>query len=261
MLSITPIPAFNDNYIWLITESQGSRCLVVDPGDAAPVRTVLQQKNLSLAGVLITHHHMDHVGGVEDLLSDYNVPVYGPEKSPAQCLSVRLKDGDQVDVLGITFDVVDVPGHTLDHIAYYGAKSDRNTDPVVFCGDTLFAGGCGRVFEGTPAMMYSSLSRLADLPADTGVYCAHEYTLANLAFAQAVEPGNGALQARVEAAKLTRTQGQPTVPSTIGLELATNPFLRSKTDSVRDSAATHSGETPEDAVQTFAAIRHWKDCF
>ena len=261
MLSITPIPAFNDNYIWLITESQGSGCLVVDPGDAEPVREVLQQQGLTLAGILITHHHMDHVGGVERLLSDNSVPVYGPEKSPAQCITVRLKGGDQVDVLGMVFDVVEVPGHTLDHIAYFGAKSDRSTDPVVFCGDTLFAGGCGRVFEGTPQMMHASLSRLATLPPDTGVYCAHEYTLANLAFALAVEPENEVLASRIEADKQTRDLGQPTVPSTIALELATNPFLRSDADSVRNSAARHSGETPLDPVTTFAAIRQWKDCF
>jgi len=254
-LHIDPIPAFQDNYIW--TLARGGRAVVVDPGDAAPVLRALLQRDLTLDAIVVTHHHADHVGGVAALLQERAVPVHGPAQTPYTGVTHPLAAGDVVSLLGYPFRVLAVPGHTLDHIAYWSPEL-----AVLFCGDTLFAAGCGRLFEGSPAQMHASLSRLAALPAATRVYCTHEYTLGNLRFARAVEPGNLALQQRQSAAIAQRERGEPTVPSSIALEQATNPFLRCAEESVRQAARPLLGAAPaDDPVAVFAAIRAWKDRF
>jgi len=251
---VVPIPAFTDNYIWALTN--GRDAAIVDPGDAAPVLEYLARERLRLVAILATHHHPDHVGGVEELRRSHEVPVYGPKDEPIPSLTHPVSGGDRVAIpaLGAEFGVLDVPGHTRAHIAYYGSK-------LLFCGDTLFACGCGRVFEGTPRQLHASLQALAALPDDTLVYCAHEYTLANIRFARAVEPGNDALAARERADAQTRQDGRPTVPSTIGREKATNPFLRCGQPEVGRSASRYRGAPLEDPVEVFTAIREWKNRF
>ncbi len=254
MFDVIQIPAFQDNYIWLLRK--GAAAVVVDPGDARPVLAVLEREGLSLRSILITHHHGDHQGGVADLLEHHPAAeVFGPAAESIAGISKPLRGGDtvQLDSLGVDLRVLAVPGHTLGHLAYYGAA-------CLFCGDTLFAGGCGRLFEGTAAQMADSLSRLAALPDDTAVYCAHEYTQANLRFALAVEPGNLRLQGRAVEVAEARAKGQPTVPSTIGLEKATNPFLRCSEPEV---VASVRRRTPAagDQLTIFAALREWKNGF
>ena len=226
----------------------------------SPVVQALQRQGLQLTAILVTHHHADHVGGVDALREATGASVYGPARERVPEPLVRLAEGDTVDVLGLRFQVLDVPGHTAGHIAYYCAAIDGA--PVLFCGDTLFSGGCGRLFEGTPAQMADSLGKLAALPDATKVFCAHEYTLSNLRFASAVEPGNAALQARVASDTAARERGQPTVPSTIALERATNPFLRYREPEIasqlRAAGKLHGGEAP---VAVFAALREWKNTF
>ena len=253
-MQILPIPAFKDNYIWAL--SDGRRAVVVDPGDAQPVLDYLARERIELVAVLATHHHPDHVGGVAELRRGRDIPVYGPKNEPIATLTHPIAGGDRVAIpaLGVAFEVIDVPGHTRAHIAYYGSK-------LLFCGDTLFACGCGRVFEGTPAQLHASLAKLAALPDDTLVYCGHEYTLANIRFARAVEPGNAALAERERTDGRTREQNLPTVPSTIGREKATNPFLRCGEPEVVQSAARHGGAAVTDPVKVFAAIRDWKNRF
>jgi len=256
MAAIEPLRAFSDNYIWLFDDGAG-RAFVVDPGDPEPVRAALEARRLALEAILVTHHHFDHVGGVEALKAETGCTVYGPDNPDLPFIDRRLHDGDAVTVLGLAFEVLTVPGHTLDHIAYFAASPT----PVLFCGDTLFAGGCGRLFEGTPAMMHSSLQRLAGLPAATAVYCAHEYTQANLAFASAAEPANEALAARVAAVQKCRERDEPTVPSSIALERETNPFLRPDADGIL-AGLSAAGQTPAaDSVGRFAQLRAWKDSF
>jgi hydroxyacylglutathione hydrolase len=257
MLTIEPIPAFNDNYIWLLYDTQSREAAVVDPGDAAPVLQTLQDMQLKLTGILITHHHFDHVGGVAELVTACNPVIYGPHNPAIAGISQRLRAGDRIEVLGQSFEVLEVPGHTLDHIAYYHGGDM----PLLFCGDTLFAGGCGRLFEGTPAMMHQSLQKLAALPPATRVYCAHEYTLANLAFARAVEPDNVELLRRVADAEATRARDEPTVPSDLGLELATNPFLRCSREDLIASLQAQGKLAGKSPVDVFATVRGWKDQF
>jgi hydroxyacylglutathione hydrolase len=256
MASIIPIPAFADNYIWLLRE--GGAAVVVDPGDAAPVQAYLEDEGLDLAAIVATHHHGDHVGGVEALMASRQVPVYGPARETIPARTHALGEGDRVVLgdVGLELHVLDVPGHTAGHIAYTGRVADV---PVLFCGDTLFAAGCGRIFEGTPATMWTSLSKLAALDPATRVFCAHEYTLANLRFAAAVEPANDAVVQRRERDVALRERGQPTVPSTIADELATNPFLRVGEPAVRAAAEAHAGRLLEGDVAVFAALRAWKN--
>ena len=258
-LSVLTVPAFNDNYLWLIHD--GSHAAVVDPGDAGPIREALAAHNLSLTAILLTHHHADHIGGVASLLAEWPVPVYGPRKDGIAVVSQALDEGDRVQVAGLDLEleVLEVPGHTLGHIAYVRRAPGADW---LFCGDTLFAGGCGRLFEGTPAQMADSLAKLAALPDDTLVYCAHEYTVANLKFAQAVEPGNQGLALRMVDATARRGTRLPTVPSTIGLEKGTNPFLRYTEPgivrSLVEAGRLAPGATP---VEAFTALREWKNVF
>ncbi len=255
-LTITPIPAFKDNYLWFLT--RGTDAAIVDPGDAAPVIRQLEAQRLHLTAILATHHHADHVGGVTELKQRYGAVVYGPAREPVAGVDHRLGSGDRVDVLGARFQIFDIPGHTAGHIAYF---ADLLQPPALFCGDTLFACGCGRLFEGTPEQMLASLDSLAALSPATRVYCGHEYTVANIRFALEVEPDNRELQTRAASATSMRKRGEPTLPSTIGLELATNPFMRCDTPSVRAAASGVTRGAGFARVSTFAAIRSWKDSF
>ncbi len=258
MTAIIPIPAFADNYIWLLHAD--GRAAVVDPGDAVPVLEVLEREGLALTAILTTHHHGDHVGGVTALLAQFPVPVFGPANERIPGRTRALVQGDAVNVPGLPlrFTVLDVPGHTAGHIAYFG---DVDGQPSLFCGDTLFAGGCGRLFEGTPTQMWTSLSSCARLPAATHVYCAHEYTLANLRFAAAVEPHNAALAARQLRDADKRARDLPTVPSTLADEIATNPFLRAGVPEVRAAAQRRAGRELADDIAVFAELREWKNQF
>ena len=258
MLQIVPVKAFKDNYVWTLRNA--SHAAVVDPGEAAPVLDYLAREKLKLAAILATHHHADHVGGITDLLAAQKdpagVPVYGPKNEPIATLTCPVSEGDSVTIpqLGAKFSVLDIPGHTRAHIAYYGAGA-------LFCGDTLFACGCGRVFEGTAEQMYASLEKLRALPDETKVYCGHEYTLANIGFAEAVEPSNASLKTRLERDQRLRDAGQPTLPSTLGEEKATNPFLRCREPAVVESANKYLGARIADPARVFAAIRDWKNRF
>ncbi len=253
MFDVTGIPAFKDNYIWLLR--QGASAVVVDPGDACPVLDVLEREGLTLAAILITHHHKDHQGGVMDLLARYPVEVFGPGAESITGMTHPLMGGETIrlDALGVEFRVLAVPGHTLGHIAYYGAG-------CLFCGDTMFTGGCGRLFEGTPLQMYDSLTRLVSLPGDTRVFCGHEYTEANLRFALAVEPGNRQLRRRVDEVAVARAKGWATVPGTLAVELATNPFLRCGEPEVIATALRRSAGAI-DPVAVFTSLREWKNSF
>ena len=255
-MNLLALPAFADNYIWMLHD--GVRAVVVDPGDAAPVVEALGRLDLQLAGILVPHHHADHVGGVDALRPRLRGPVYGPARERIPAPFMPLKEGDTVEVLGLHIEVLDVPGHTAGHIAYVQREAARA--PLLFCGDTLFSGGCGRLFEGTPAQMHDSLSKLSSLPADARVCCTHEYTLSNLRFAAAVEPASDALaqyRARCEA---LRAQGQPTLPSNIGQERSINPFLRCAEPAVV-RAAQAQGAADDSPVAVLAALREWKNRF
>ena len=253
-LKITAIPAFDDNYIWLLTAG-GKACAVVDPGDADPVLEVLAQQGLELSYILLTHHHYDHVGGVSTLLEKYPATVYGPADERISFEHQVCREGDEIQLseLNVKFKTLEVPAHTRSHIAFY-------SDEVLFSGDTLFSLGCGRFFEGTASDMQQSLDKLAALPADTRVYCAHEYTQANCRFALAVEPDNIALQNRALEINNLRSAGKITLPSRLGDELATNPFLRTRETSVVDTARKLDS-TASPGIETMAVIRAWKDRF
>ena len=256
-MNLIALPAFTDNYIWMLHD--GRNAIVVDPGESAPVIAALDAQHLALAAILVTHHHADHVGGVDALRPRLQGRVYGPQRERIPLPCEPLADGAAVDLLGLRFEVIDVPGHTSGHIAYF-LPATRGEAPIVFCGDTLFSGGCGQLFEGTPAQMHRSLSRLASLPGDTRVCCGHEYTLSNLKFAQSVEPANAELVDYVGWCRERRAAGLPTLPSSIARERQINPFMRCDQRTVARSAHDHGAST-DDPVAVLAALRQWKNNF
>ncbi|HET9662941.1 MAG TPA: hydroxyacylglutathione hydrolase [Burkholderiales bacterium] len=251
---VVPLRAFSDNYIWTIRDRQ--HAAVVDPGDAAPVLDYLKREKLRLVAILNTHHHADHVGGNSALLAHADVPVYGPVDPRIHEVSQPLSDGDRIRLphFDIEFDVIEIPAHTRTHIAFHGSG-------MLFCGDTLFAVGCGRLFEGTPQQMHDSLGKLMRLDGDTRVYCGHEYTASNIRFARAAEPSNRALQDLEVVVRRLRESDRPTLPSTIAREKATNPFVRCSEPAVVESASRHAGKPLGDPVSVLAALREWKNKF
>lgn len=250
------IPALDSNYFWLLPCAEGAqRAYLVDPGDAQPVFEALEHTQMTLAGILITHHHWDHTDGLDDLLARYSVPVYGPDS--VRQVDHPLAEGDHLSLEGWQFDILAVPGHTLDHIAYLDRQQ---TPPRLFCGDALFAGGCGRLFEGSPEMALKSLHKLDTLTDDTLVYCTHEYTLTNLRFARTVDPDNRALSDRLPLEEQKRAQGQPTLPTSLKVERQTNPFLRANDDAIRAQLAA-SGELLASELEVFTRLRQLKDQF
>jgi hydroxyacylglutathione hydrolase len=256
-MNLIALPAFADNYIWMLHDDR--QAIVVDPGDAAPVAEALDAMGLALVAILVTHHHPDHVGGVAALRPRLQGQAFGPARETIPQPCVPLAGGDSVAVLGLQFQVIDVPGHTAGHIAYF-LPAGNGQAPVLFCGDTLFSGGCGRLFEGTPAQMHQSLGRLAALPGDTRVCCAHEYTESNLKFANAVEPANAELARYTLACRALRDQGLPTLPSTIAQERAINPFMRCDAPDVI-SAAQSRGVADQGGPAVLGALREWKNQF
>lgn len=258
-MNLLALPAFADNYIWMVHDD--ARAFVVDPGDAAPVAEALARRGLQLAGILVTHHHPDHVGGVNalrPLLAASGGRVFGPARERIPEPFVPLAGGDTVELLGLRFGVLDVPGHTAGHIAF--VQQGAAGAPLLFCGDTLFSAGCGRLFEGTPAQMAASLAALAALPDDTQVCCTHEYTLSNLRFAAAVEPANDDIAAHARHCEALRAAGEPTLPSTLALERRINPFLRCHLPKVAQ-AARREGAANDEPVAVLAALREWKNRF
>lgn len=259
-MKLIALPAFSDNYLWLW--QQDLMAVVVDPGDATPVLQALAKEGLTLAAILVTHHHADHVGGVRELHLATGAKVYGPAREDVPAPFTPVMQGDALELLGQTVQVLDVPGHTAGHVAYY--LPNARPSPVLFSGDTLFSGGCGRIFEGTPGQMLASLDLLASLPASTQVCCAHEYTLSNLRFALAVEPSNTDLQTYMAHCQQLRAEGLPTLPAQLGTELQINPFLRARHHLVRHAVAQHAGLSAleqTDDVAVFAALREWKNDF
>lgn len=255
-MKLIPLPAFNDNYIWMLHD--GQRALVVDPGDSHVVFGAIKRLGLKLEAILVTHHHQDHTGGVAELSKATSAQVFGPMLERVPEPLTRLKESDTLEILGLTWKVLDVPGHTAGHIAFYAQPQDQA--PLLFCGDTLFSAGCGRLFEGTPAQMLASLRKLSALPDNTRVCCAHEYTASGLLFARAVEPGNQAMIIYQAKVKALRDKNLPTLPSSIGLEKAINPFLRThRHDVIR--AVQKFDASAKDPVSVFAALRTWKNQF
>ncbi len=259
MYDVRPIHAFRDNFVWLLHRSGESQAVVVDPGAAEPVIERMETSGIALAAILVTHKHADHVGGIRRLRARFgSIPVYGPVGEPIPEVTHRLSGGGRIvlESLQAELDVIDTPGHTEGHIAYFDHSGDR---PVLFCGDTLFSVGCGRVFSGTHRQLHDSLSRLAELPPETLAYCAHEYTLDNIGFAKWVEPDNRALLEREHQAFAQIDRNADTVPTTIAMEKATNPFLRVREDSVQAAAEGHAGRRMRDSSDVFATLRTWKD--
>ena len=263
-MHLIAVPAFADNYLWVLHGDKtpaGKRALVVDPGAAEPIVQTLAQHGLTLEAILVTHHHADHTGGVATLRQQTGAQVYGPARERTPQPAIAVQGGDRLDALGLAFTVIDVPGHTAGHIAYYTPQVVLNgaaAKPLLFCGDTLFSGGCGRLFEGTPAQMLASLDALAALPPETVVCCAHEYTLANLRFARMLEPDNAVLQAFEEDCQVLRAQQLPTLPTTLGQQLQINPFLRTREPSIAEAARRYN-PSALDPVAVFAALRLWKN--
>lgn len=254
ILKVIPIKALKDNYIWCIVDATSHDCIIVDPGDANPVLEAIKQHALKPCAIFITHHHYDHTGGISPILSHYPVPVFGSFLENIAQLTHPLYGENEITLLSTLFKIIDIPGHTLGHIAYYGNK-------MLFCGDTLFIAGCGRVFEGTMAQMYASLQKIASLPDETLIYCAHEYTQANLYFAKAVEPDHSFIEQKLQQVLKLRAQNLPTVPSTLAVEKMINPFLRCHEPAVIKAASRHCKQPLANPVDVFTVLREWKNEF
>ena len=254
MIEIIPVTALKDNYIWLLENKINQSTVIVDPSEHDPVLKIIKTKGLIPSAILITHHHWDHVGGINGLINEYDIPVYTPKKEVVTGSTNPVSEGDTINFpeLELKIRVLDVPGHTSGAIAYY-------TEKIIFSGDTLFTGGCGRLFEGTPAEMYSSLTKIKELPDDTYVYCGHEYTVSNLKFASIVEKNNKSIQKRLDISEQMRRINQPTVPASLDTEKRTNPFLRCEEESVINAASERAGRMLDNPVEVFATIRSWKD--
>jgi hydroxyacylglutathione hydrolase len=261
--SISPIKAYQDNYIWCIHNQ--NQAWVVDPGDSNVVENYLSTHKLTLSGILVTHHHWDHITGIKDLIKDRNIPVIGPNHVNVPEITHIVKEQDQIDVLDIQLSIMEVPGHTLEHIAYFGQPTNQSS--LLFCGDTLFSAGCGRLFEGTPQQMHAALTRFKQLPEETRVYCTHEYTQANLNFAQTVEPNNTAIQQELQRVQSLDLTTQPSLPSSIRKEKEINPFIRCDTTAVQEQLKKHfsnqinTAKLPMQESDYFALLRSWKDTF
>ena len=252
MLSIEPIKAFEDNYIWLLTTNEGS--IVIDPGESSKIKSLIDNNEIDLKGILITHHHYDHTNGLNDLSDNGMLDIYGPENNIVE-INKRVKDSDRISIIGLDFEIIEVPGHTLDHIAFYSFNENM---PILFCGDALFSGGCGRIFEGTHRQMYDSLNKLASLPKHTKVYCGHEYTLSNLKFAIEVDTENKDLLDEYNHVKKLNISKNPSLPSTLDKELKINPFLRCNNMSIRNKINKEFNVSGDD-FEIFTALREWKD--
>lgn len=261
MLTVSPIKAFQDNYIWCIQNQKTRECVVVDPGDANPVIKFLTDNNLQLKAILITHHHFDHVGGIATLLSKYEVDVFGPANSQIKHITHPLINNDTFALFETQFTVKAVPGHTLDHIAYLSASDSHHHTPWLFCGDTLFSGGCGRLFEGTPKQMLDSLTGLRTLPPETEIFCAHEYTLSNLRFAHAVVPGDENVIRYIADCENKLRKGTATLPSTIAIEKDINLFLNCHRADIAESVSKQCEKHLEGELAVFTGLRSWKDHF
>ncbi len=261
MLTVSPIKAFQDNYIWCIQNHETQECVVVDPGDAKPVLKFLTDNNLRLRAILVTHHHFDHVGGISTLLSTYDVDVFGPANSQIKHITQPLINDDIFTLFETQFTVKAVPGHTLDHIAYLSASDSHHNTPWLFCGDTLFSGGCGRLFEGTPKQMFDSLTGLRTLPPETEIYCAHEYTLSNLNFAHAVLPTDDKVIRHITDCESKLRDGVATLPSTVAKEKEINLFLNCHRADIAESVSRQCGKHLDSELAVFAELRSWKDHF
>ena len=258
MIQVNGMLAFHDNYIWLL-RNKFRQCYVVDPGDAEIVEHYLTVYNLTLQGILITHHHWDHTNGIEQLVYHRDIPVYGPDNLTINGITIPLQENDTIKVLDLDFTVITTPGHTLDHITYFAQQN--HGIPLLFCGDTLFSAGCGRLFEGTASQIFISINKLRMLPKNTAVYCTHEYTLSNLKFALAVEPENKNIQKYQNKIIQLRNEQKPSLPSTIGIELKINPFMRIDQKSVVSAVLEHSHKTSLNNLEVFSTLRQWKDTF
>ena len=254
MLSIKPIKALSDNYIWLVTTNEGS--IVIDPGESKQIIDLVKSNEIDLEGILITHHHYDHTNGIEEILKYKKVEVYGP-KNNLNSITKRVKQNDVFNLIGLKFEVIETPGHTLDHIAFYCFKDEKS---ILFCGDTLFSGGCGRVFEGTYSQMYESLKKLSKLPEDTQIFCGHEYTSSNLQFACAVEPNNQFIKEYNEEIIEKTKNGEPSLPSSLKIEHMINPFIRCNEENLIDNINKKFGEVSSE-IEIFSTLRKWKDDF
>lgn len=257
MLNVTPISAFDDNYIWAIHAPETANIFVVDPGQAEPVEAFLDEHNLNLAGILITHHHYDHTDGVAALTADRDIPVYGPEESPFEGVTEPLNNDSVLEIFGLPVIIHAVPGHTLDHISYL----IDGVTPQLFCGDTLFLAGCGRLFEGSPEQMLAAMLYFRDLSDNTLVYCTHEYSMANLAFAAAVEPDSADIQKCTENCRALRQENKETLPSNIAQEKRVNPYMRTDQPTVIAAAIQYDAQASTSETQVFAALREWKNNF
>ena len=254
MLSIKPIKALSDNYIWLVTTNEGS--IVIDPGESKQIIDLIKSNEIDLEGILITHHHYDHTNGIEEILKYKKTEVYGP-KNNINSITKRVKQNDVFNLIGLKFEVIETPGHTLDHIAFYCFKDGKS---ILFCGDTLFSGGCGRVFEGTYSQMYESLKKLSKLPEDTQIFCGHEYTSSNLQFACAVEPNNQFIKKYNEEIFEKTKNGVPSLPSSLKIEQMINPFIRCNEENLIDNINKKFGEVSSE-IEIFSTLRKWKDDF